>query len=451
MRMRVLFTFVAVLFFNPLGLFAKEYSLSELYKLSLHKSEIIRIAEEDVFISERGEDRAVSSFLPTLSAFGEHTRYRQEKRQSGLLLQPDYTNEWGLRLDQTLSLGGREVTSFRIAKEETERSRHALHSAKEEFLLTVATRFYAVLRTKKEVEITGANLERLKKYRDAAAKRLEVGEATKTVLLRAEAELAGAQSERIQSENNVKIAKTILEKTAGISGDYVLKEPEPGVDYYVPEQGLVHFDFLEECTMTVLECLKKTAFSERAELKSVEIEKKITEDEITFAKGSYWPDLSLEGVYARQESEPASTFGLDETAYGMVKLNFPFFEGGLRRSEVSEARARQRQAEYRYTDLKKTIGVEVENSYLIVIREASVLEHVKAEMEYAMDNYKLVTKQFQHGLADSIDVIDANTLLVSAERDYANARYVYQLALLRLKRVTGMLYKSEIGSQYNDK
>jgi outer membrane protein len=199
--------------------------------------------------------------------------------------------------------------------------------------------------------------------------------------------------------------------------------------------------------MTVLDCLKETAFSERAEIQSLVIQKKISEDEVSFARGSYWPDLSLEGVYARRENEPAFSVELHETTYGAVKLNFPFFEGGLRRSEVSEARAKQRQAEYRYTDLKKTIGVEVENSYLIVLREASVLEHLRAEVEYARDNYNLVTKQFQHGLADSIDVIDANTLLVTAERDYATARYVYQFALLRLKRVTGVLYKSVISNK----
>jgi len=447
MKMRLLFIIAAVFLVSPYSLFAKEYSLNELYTLSLQKSELIRIAEEEVFISERGRDKAVSEFLPTLSAFGEHTRYSSERRRAGVLLQPDYRNEWGLRLDQTLSLGGREITSLRIAGQETERRRLALHSETEEFLLSVASQVYAVLMAKKGAEIAATNLERLTKYRDAAAKRLEVGEVTKTVLLRAEAELAGAQSELIQSDNNLKIAKTILEKTAGISGDYDLKEPEPGVDYHVPEQGIVHFDFLAECTMTVLDCLKETAFSERAEVQSLGIQKKISEDEVRFARGAYWPDLSLEGVYARQENAPSLSVGLEETTYGAVKLNFPFFEGGLRRSEVSEARARQRQAEYRYADLKKSIGVEVENSYLIVIREASVLEHLRAEVEYARDNYNLVTKQFQHGLADSIDVVDANTLLVTAERDLATARYVYQFALLRLKRVTGMLYKSVISNQ----
>jgi outer membrane protein TolC len=163
MKTRLIFIVAAALLVSPASLYAKEYSLNELYTLSLERSELIRIAEEDVFISERGRDKAVSEFLPTLSAFGEHTRYSRERSQAGVLLQPDYTNEWGLRLDQTLSLGGREITSLRIARQETERSRLALHSETEEFLLTVARQVYAVLMAKKGTEIAGTNLERLKK------------------------------------------------------------------------------------------------------------------------------------------------------------------------------------------------------------------------------------------------------------------------------------------------
>ena len=44
------------------------------------------------------------------------------------------------------------------------------------------------------------NVGRLTKHRDAASVRLKVGEVTKTALLRAEAELSGAQSEEIKAK-----------------------------------------------------------------------------------------------------------------------------------------------------------------------------------------------------------------------------------------------------------
>jgi outer membrane protein len=49
-----------------------------------------------------------------------------------------------------------------------------------------------------------------------------------------------------------------------------------------------------------------------------------------------------------------------------------------------------------------------------------------------------VLKQFQHGVANSVDIMDANTLLVTAERQFSDADYTYQLAILKLNRSQGV-------------
>jgi outer membrane protein len=117
---------------------------------------------------------------------------------------------------------------------------------------------------------------------------------------------------------------------------------------------------------------------------------------------------------------------------------------------VSKAKSRLRQAEYSLSDLKREVSVEVENSYIVATTAASILRPRQAEVEFARENYNLVSKQFQYGLADSIDVIDANTRLVTSERELLNARYVYVLSVLGLKRVTGILLTTVIGSQPSD-
>ncbi|MCK5139200.1 MAG: TolC family protein [Thermodesulfovibrionia bacterium] len=176
----------------------------------------------------------------------------------------------------------------------------------------------------------------------------------------------------------------------------------------------------------------------------------MAEKEVTYARGSYWPTLSLEGEYFRQKNEPSSSFALTERIYGGVRLDFPFFEGGLRRAEVGEAKAKLRQAEHSLSDLKRSISVEVENSYSLLLTQAALLKQISAEVEYALDNYRSVSKQFEYGLADSIDVMDANTLLVTSEREFANALYSYQLLILRIQRVTGTLLKKIISQQPQD-
>jgi outer membrane protein len=431
-----IFLFLSV----PHSVYAEEYSLEDLYRLALDRSETIKIAEEDLYISQQDRSKARAVFFPTLSAFGYHTRFSEEKSQDDVLLQPENTSEWGLRLNQTFSLSGREFTAYKIAGNAIIKSEFDLRAVKEEYLFDVATQYYTVLRAKRGLEISGANVERLKKHRDAARIRLEVGEVTKTVLLRAEAELAGAQSELIKSENNLQITLTRLAKTVGIRGGYVIKEPVERKDVQTPEEIFSAMDIsVNDCKLPMADCLKEIAMTERAEIKALTIQKQIAEDEVKYKKGSYWPSLSLEGEYFRQENEPDTAFGLEERIYGGVKLDFPFFEGGLRRAEVREAKARLRQAELGLSDLKNEIGVEVENTYLAIKREAALIKQVEAEMAFARENYKSVTKQFEYGIADSIDTIDANTLLVTSERDMVNAKFIYQLALLRLKRATGTL------------
>lgn len=416
----------------PCSSYSGEYSLDDLYKIALERSETVKISEEDIYISEREKDRAMAALFPTLSAFGKYTEYPGKKTADVFVIQPNNSTSWGLRLDQSLSTSGKELTAFGIAKESIIKSRVDLGSVKEGYLLNVASSYYDVLKAKKALDIAKASEERLTKYRNAAQTRLRVGEITKTVLLRAEAELSGAQSDLIKSENALRLAKTVLARTAGISGDYDLKEDQPSA--VSAQQSVI--------SAMTLDNLKQTALSERSEIRSAELQKKIAAEQIKYTKGSYWPDVSVEGVYVRNESSPAESFANNESIYGDIKLNFPFFEGGLRRAEVREAEARSRQADYRLADLHKSINVEVENAYLNLLTASGILEKLQSEAAYAADNYNAVSRQFEFGLANSLDVMDANTLLVTSERQLANAKYDYQFAVLQLKRATGSLLKS---------
>jgi len=188
MKKVTLIIFCFLLVFIPYRLSAEEYSLDDLYRLALKKSETIKIAEEDLYISKREKDRAIAVLLPTLSAFGSHTRYNEEKRAGTFTLQPDYTNSWGLRLDQSVSLSGRELTALKRARKSITKSSFDLNAVKEDYLLSVAYAYYDVLKAKKAAEIADANVQRLTKHRDAAKTRLRVGEITKTAKRKAKSE-----------------------------------------------------------------------------------------------------------------------------------------------------------------------------------------------------------------------------------------------------------------------
>ena len=108
---------------------------------------------------------------------------------------------------------------------------------------------------------------------------------------------------------------------------------------------------------------------------------------------------------------------------------------------MKEARSKEKQSGLLYDDLKKTIEIDVQSAYLDLMTQQSTLKFMEDQLVFAKDNYQAIARQFEFGLANSIDVMDANTLLVSTERKVSDTGYNYQMAVMRMKRATGVLLK----------
>jgi outer membrane protein len=421
---------LVVLFFTatPAIIFAEEYTLDDLTRMALARSEIVKVAEENLVISEIGKDKAFSYLLPRLTATGGFTQYSEKKfNPSGSLIQPESASSWGVRLDETVSLSGRELTALGISRQFVTKSKYDVAAVREDYLLRfVASAYYNVLMARKVLEITDSNLERLGRYREATEKRLRIGEVTKTALLRAEGELSGAKSDRLQAQNSLELAMAVLARNVGIKEAFTLRE-ETAAEGDVP----------------ALNVFRERAFAMRADLKSMEVQKQIAADQTKYAEGAFWPTVSASAGYAGADQSPATSSLNRESIYGGVALNFPFFEGGLRKAELSEAKARERQAALFYEDMKKGIGIEVQTAYLDLVTQKGILQFLNDQLAFARDNYQAVARQFDFGLSNSLDVLDANTLLVSAETKAVSAVYNYRLALLRMKKATGTLLRNE--------
>jgi len=423
---------LAVLLFSgpPVPLFAEEYSLEDLYRIALARSEKLKAAEENLVIAETGSEKALSYLLPRLTATGGLTQYANDKYSAtGSVIQPERATSWGLRVDETFSLSGRELTALDMAKSNVEKSRFDLAAVREDYLLrNVASAYYNVLMAQKNLEIAAANLERLKKHRDAAEHRLKIGEVTRTALLRAEGELSGANSDRLQAENGLELALAVLASNCGIKEPFALRAA-PAAEGEVPE----------------LSAFQEQALAGRADLRGMEVAKRIAADQIRFNEGAFWPSVTLSGVYTGADQKPPQSSLNRASVYAGAALNFPFFEGGLRKAEAAEAKARERQAGLLYEEMKKSIEIEVRTAYLELVTQRGVIRFLNDQLAFARENYRAVVRQFEFGLSNSLDVMDANALLVSAERKAAAADLGYQLALLRMKKATGTLLASATG------
>ncbi len=397
------------------------YTLDELYRSALAHAEQIGIAREAVSIAEYTRKQALSVLMPTVTAFGDYRRYSEEKSAGTTTLQPLWDASYGVRLGQSFTLNGRELTALRIAEQGIDRSRADLDSARATYLFNVASAFFDVAKTQQAVEIAKANVVRLQTHKNAASRRLKLGDAAKTELFRTEAELAVANAELIQAQNGLHLARAFLGRLTGIETSFEIVECQS------PPARL---------ETAGLDGLKRLADANRPELKSLDLGEAIAANQVKYTKGALWPRLSVEGAWMRLEQDPDPY--LDESSYLGAGVTFDLFDGGLRRSQVSESRARRKQAELAFKDARRSVAIEVEQAWRNRQTQKSVIQSFESGLRYATENYAAVIRLFAHGMANSVDVMDANTLLVTAERQLSESRYNLQLTALELERSTGI-------------
>jgi outer membrane protein len=403
---------------------AIEYTLSEIYQKALKSSEKIEMARENVYVAQMGKYKAWSLLIPRLTAYGSYNWFSEEKYSvaTGILLQPKESDTWGVRADQAFSLSARELDALKFAYQSVTKSEYDLDTAKADFVLAVAASFYDVLKAQKSLEIANANLERLTQYHRFVETRVKVGELTKTALLRTQGELSGAKADSLRAANAVQLARAALVRLTGVEQDFKLKEEK--------------ISSSETCEInSLLQSVKDF----RPDLKSYDVQIKMAERQVTYARGAFWPSVGLFAIYNKGDQYPMSSTFNDESVFGGVSLTFPFFEGGLRMAEYKEAKAKERQARLVYEDLKKNVDIELRASCLDLETLKGSLIFLEDQQIFAKDNYHAVMKQFENGLATSLDVMDANTLLLTSEKNLAEALYNYQLAYLKVKKSGGTL------------
>ncbi len=415
---------VVIVFFSIQGnaYCRTDYSLYDLMKLANTQSETIKIAEDDLDIARLEEKRALSVLIPRATAYGSITEYKNDAATS-----PD-SRALGIKLTQSFTLNGKELIALDVTKRAIESKEFSLESIRSQYIFQVAQAYYNILSAWKFFDIAQSDVERLTSHRNAVKEKLSVGNVTKTDLFRAEAELSKALTEQKKAENGVLQSKAALQNLVDIDPEFDLQK-----------QDIVEIENYQ-CN---LEEMQAYALKNRTEIKEAKKNLDIAAKTVNFKKSDYWPTIELEGGYRetdiQYDARPASVKYDTEDTYVTGSLVFTLYDGGLRRATIKQSFADQRKAEKALTLQEKKITLDSKISFLDYETAKSTLHNLQDELKYAEETFNAVQMQFNYGMADSIDIMDANTLLVSAQRRISDARYKYYLSVLRMIYTKGDL------------
>lgn len=156
------------------------------------------------------------------------------------------------------------------------------------------------------------------------------------------------------------------------------------------------------------------------------------------ARALYFPDLTLTGYYGYETGELHRLFTDPSRAWQwMANLLQPIFTGWRITSTVDLAKARKQEAVYNYLQTILTALKEVDDA-LIAHKNAkqSVIVEAKRVQDYTVYLH-LATLQYENGLVDYLNVLDAERRLFDSQLDLAQGQANVFITLVNIYKALG--------------
>ncbi len=397
----------------------KPLSLAEAVKLALQNEEAVKLARKNVEEATLQKSKALKSVFPDL-AVSTSWDYTHSQNPGAETKEGD-TFKYVFTLNQPLYTGGRASSAVRSADKVIRINGYTYQLTREGVYFLTAQAYYNVLGALKvrNVGRQGVNLAR--EFLDLVKARFELGEVTRTSMLKAEYDLSLRESELTQAENRLSLARESLIKLIGrdfsvLADDQGVRAPAGPGDL----PGLIN-----------------RALAGRRELLMAQEAVDISREGVVFAKGRFLPVLYANAYYSRgggdfppEESENWSA---------SVNLDIPIYDRGQSIGDLALARLAVEKAEIEKERIKKDIRLEVEDKfYRLTGIEKSVASLAK-QVELAEENLRGIRKQYEVGLATDLEVSAATADLLGSQSQLARQEYDLILSDLALRQAAGSL------------
>jgi outer membrane protein TolC len=156
------------------------------------------------------------------------------------------------------------------------------------------------------------------------------------------------------------------------------------------------------------------------------------------ASAEWYPTLGVDADYGAIGINPASSHG---TFSLEGQLKFPIWAGGRVRGDVEQADATLQQRRSEYEDLRAKVEADVRNAYLDLTAAADQVRVAQSRRELARDELAQSRDRFASGVADTVEVVQAQEVVSSAEQDYIASLNAHNLAKAAVARATGQAEK----------
>jgi outer membrane protein len=415
---------------TPQELVGRELTLEEAVNIGLENAPLIFARIGDYLAAQQRVNQALAPLLPQLTGSGNYGRLRSISTVTGAASYTDFGSA-SVTASQLLFDFGRTWAAKDVAKSSAEALKEVLEAQKLDIAQLVKTQYFTLLLSKRLVQVNLAALDRAEVNLRSAKGFFQVGTQPKSFVTRAEVDVANARVNVIRAQNAVNLARVALNTAMGIA----VNAPTEVKDL------LAYQEFPTNRDLLVGEALRN-----RPEYRQVKAQAEAADASVRQTFRDFFPNLFGSGTYGVTGVTGAPAFGSRSTS-GFIDsgnewnvgltLNWSIFDGGARIARYKEAKASLEASQARVRDAELQIWQNVEQSYLNLGEAEERIGAAQKAVESAEENYQLARGRFDAGVANIIELTDAQLALTQAQSDEAQALSDYRIGIARLERALG--------------
>jgi len=406
----------------PVGL-----SLARAVEIALQNQYDVLSAREEISGLEGQIVEVRSEALPQLSleASGGKSYDESTARIFGIDAEVQDFYQVKLTGQQLIYSWGKVGAAIDAARLQRERAGFDLAGVERQVKFTTHIAYYDLLLAKKLLHVAERTLEQRKLHLEVAQKRFDAGAGTKFEVIRSNAEVASARVPLIEARTRIRIAEANLNSVLAQPQETQI-EPTDILEYQpfdIPELGQVIADALKN-----REELASLGKSRETALKAIEI-----------SEATNMPSFLAFGEYGFNSDVPGELNTNNEVWVAGLSMRFPFFDGLRTQGLVARSTSDLRLTDIALEKLRQSITLEARRALDALIEAVEVYEAAGAAVEAAERSLELAEESFKHGVATTVDVIDAEVSLSDAVTARARAMRNHMAARAGLLAVTARL------------
>jgi outer membrane protein TolC len=368
--------------------------------------------------------RALSALLPTLNASATEIGTQLDLAVYGFhfagvpsIVGPfSYTD---IHAASDVAFSWVALRNLRAAAESAKASELSVEDGRDLVVQAVASGYFAILAAEGSVESMRVQVQTAEALYNVARDRHQAGVSAAIDELRAQVEWKAEQQRLLVQENVLARSKLTLARAIGLPSGQNFTTTT--MAQYVPIEADA-------------DKLLSRAYEARSDYKSGEAQLKASEISRQAAAASRYPVFSATGQYGDVGATLAQSHGVF-TVTGTVSVSL--FDGGRIKADESAADTEIERRRNELGDLRGKIDFEVRSALLDLSTAADQVTLARDNLDLANRTLDQARDRFSSGVADTIEVVQAQEAVAGANQDVINSLYAHNLAKVSLARAVG--------------